>query len=1076
MMKLHSLILFTALGISSLNAQQINDWENHHVLQINREPARASFIGYNKIPGDRSMSLNGTWKFRWTPVPQERITNFYETTFDDSSWKDFPVPANWEVNGYGTPIYVSAGYPFRIDPPRVMSEPKESYTTYKERNPVGQYRRLFTLPDEWKDNGQTFLRFDGVMSAFYVWINGQRIGYSQGSMEPSEFLITPYIRPGNNQIAIEVYRYSDGSYLEDQDFWRMSGIQRDVTLYHTADVRMNDVTIRTIADDGYRDFTLQIDPEFSVYNREKAEDYTLTASLSDKDGKSIASQTVEVAPILNLNHKAALMNEWNPQRGPRKMGRISMLIPNPEQWTAESPNLYTLHFILSDASGKEVERVKQQVGFRSIEIKDGQMLINGKPIRFRGVNRHEHDPRLGRVMTEERMLQDILLMKQANINAVRTSHYPNHPRWYELCDSIGLYVMDEADIEEHGLRGTLASTPDWHAAFMDRAVRMAERDKNHPSIVMWSMGNESGYGPNFAAISAWLRDFDPTRPIHYEGAQGLDGNPDPQTVDVISRFYTRTMDEYLNPGIAEGEDKERAENARWERLLAIARRTNDNRPVMTSEYAHCMGNALGNFKEYWDEIYSNKRMLGGFIWDWVDQGIYKQTKDGKTMVAYGGDFGDTPNLKAFCFNGVVMSDRETTPKYREVKHVYQPIQWKVENGQLTIINRNHHIGTDSYRFLWSLLADGKERQKGELTVPDIAPGDSTRIPLPKLPTVNCQLSTELRLSAILKEKTLWAEAGYEAASEQFCIEEAPLQPKAGKGGKVIVTEAEGKIKVQGKGFTVSWDTEKGNLLSLNYQNQEMLSHSVDGYQAQPVAQAFRAPTDNDKSFGNWLAKDWKNNRLEAPAISYLPPVRSMKDDCFHLSATQTHQYKNGKLTTRLNYTLAGDGSLTVEAVFHPEGELPELPRLGLSFALNGELENFTWYGRGPWENYPDRKTSATAGMWKSTVTDQYVPYPRPQDTGNKEDVRLLTLTNHKKQGIRIEAEGKKFSASALHFTTNDLYQAVHACELTPRKEVILNVDAAVMGLGNSSCGPGVLKKYTFGKGTQSLRFVIKGNE
>ena len=740
-MKLHNILLFiAALSASSLHAQQINDWENNHVLQINREPARAAFIGYNQKPGDRSISLNGTWKFRWTPVPQERIADFYRTDFNDSSWKDFPVPANWEVNGYGTPIYVSAGYPFRIDPPQVMSEPKVSYTTYKERNPVGQYRRNFILPDDWNGSGQTFLRFDGVMSAFYVWINGQRAGYSQGSMEPSEFRITPYLRPGKNQIAIEVYRYSDGSYLEDQDFWRMSGIQRDVTLYHTPDIRMNDVTIRTIADANYRNFTLQADPEFSVYNKERGEGYTLIAELLDKQGKSIASKRVEVAPILNLDHKAALMNEWNPQRGPRKMGRISMQIPNPLQWTAETPNLYTLRFTLSDADRKEVERVTQPVGFRSIEIKDGQMFINGKPIRFRGVNRHEHDPRLGRVMTEERMLQDILLMKQANINAVRTSHYPNHPRWYQLCDSLGLYVMDEADIEEHGLRGTLASTPDWHAAFLDRAVRMAERDKNHPSVVMWSMGNESGYGPNFAAISAWLHDFDPTRPVHYEGAQGLNGEPDPGTVDVISRFYTRTMDEYLNPGIAEGEDKERAENARWERLLAIAQRTNDNRPVMTSEYAHCMGNALGNFKEYWDEIYSNKRMLGGFIWDWVDQGIYKQTADGKTMVAYGGDFGDTPNLKAFCFNGVVMSDRETTPKYWEVKHVYQTVQLTMDNGQLTIINRNHHIGTNDYRFLWSLIVDGKERQKGELTVPNIAPGDSTRIPLPPLSIVNCQLN------------------------------------------------------------------------------------------------------------------------------------------------------------------------------------------------------------------------------------------------------------------------------------------------------------------------------------------------
>lgn len=336
-------------------------------------------------------------------------------------------------------------------------------------------------------------------------------------------------------------------------------------------------------------------------------------------------------------------------------------------------------------------------------------------------------------MSEERMLQDILLMKQANINAVRTSHYPNVSRWYELCDSLGLYVMDEADIEEHGLRGTLASTPDWHAAFMDRAVRMAERDKNYPSIVMWSMGNESGYGPNFAAISAWLHDFDPTRPVHYEGAQGVDGEPDPKTVDVISRFYTRVKQEYLNPGIAEGEDKERAENARWERLLEIAERTNDDRPVMTSEYAHSMGNALGNFKEYWDEIYSNPRMLGGFIWDWVDQGIYKELPDGRIMVAYGGDFGDKPNLKAFCFNGLLMSDRETTPKYWEVKKVYAPVQLAVNNGQLIITNRNHHIDLSQYRCLWTLSIDGKQKEQGEIALPEIAPGKSEAVALPVFP-------------------------------------------------------------------------------------------------------------------------------------------------------------------------------------------------------------------------------------------------------------------------------------------------------------------------------------------------------
>lgn len=694
-MKIYTLLFGLLLPIQP-SAQTVHDWENHHVLQINREPARAAFTPFHAQKGDCSICLDGTWKFRWTPVPDERIVEFYQTDFNDKDWVGFPVPANWEVNGYGTPIYVSAGYPFKIDPPRVMGEPKVDYTTYKERNPVGQYRRSFQLPAGWEARGQTFLRFEGVMSAFYVWINGERVGYSQGSMEPSEFNITNYLHAGENQIALEVYRYSDGSYLEDQDFWRFGGIHRSIHLLHTPDIRIRDYAVRTLpVSTDYQDFILQIDPQFSVYRGMTGKGTTLQGVLKDASGREIATLKGDVEDILDLEHKAGRMNEWYPQRGPRKLGRMSATIKSPKRWTAETPYLYKLHLTLLTAEGEVIEQVEQSVGFRSVEIRNGQLLVNGAPVRFRGVNRHEHDPRTARVMSEERMLQDILLMKQANINAVRTSHYPNVSRWYELCDSLGLYVMDEADIEEHGLRGILASTPDWHAAFLDRAVRMAERDKNHPSIVMWSMGNESGYGPNFAAISAWLHDFDPTRPVHYEGAQGAGGEPDPKTVDVISRFYTRVKQEYLNPGIAEGEDKERAENARWERLLEIAERTNDNRPVMTSEYAHSMGNALGNFKEYWDEIYSNPRMLGGFIWDWVDQGIYKTLPDGRIMVAYGGDFGDKPNLKAFCFNGLLMSDRETTPKYWEVKKVYSPVELRVvsvNNRKISFANGPRFIG------------------------------------------------------------------------------------------------------------------------------------------------------------------------------------------------------------------------------------------------------------------------------------------------------------------------------------------------------------------------------------------------
>lgn len=1069
-------------------SQSANDWENHHVLHINREPARAAFIPFTERKGDCSMSLDGTWKFRWTPVPDERVMDFYQTDFDDKDWTHFPVPANWEVNGYGTPIYVSAGYPFKIDPPRVMGEPKTDYTTYKERNPVGQYRRTFVLPVGWEAQGQTFLRFEGVMSAFYVWINGERVGYSQGSMEPSEFNITKYLQTGENQIALEVYRYSDGSYLEDQDFWRFGGIHRSVHLIHTPDIRMRDYAIRTLpASVGNdHDFMLRIDPQFSVYRTLTGKGHTIQAALKDAAGKEVVTLKGDVEDILDLEHKASRMNEWYPQRGPRKTGRLSAILKSPNRWTAETPYLYKLRLTLQSPEGEVIEQIEQSIGFRTAEIKNGQLLINGNPVRLRGVNRHEHDPRTARVMSEKRMLQDILLMKQANVNAVRTSHYPNVSRWYELCDSLGLYVMDEADIEEHGLRGTLASTPDWHAAFMDRAVRMAERDKNHPSIVMWSMGNESGYGPNFAAISAWLHDFDPTRPVHYEGAQGVDGEPDPKTVDVISRFYTRVKQEYLNPGIAEGEDKERAENARWERLLEIAERTNDHRPVMTSEYAHAMGNALGNFKEYWDEIYSHPRMLGGFIWDWVDQGIYKTLPDGRTMVAYGGDFGDKPNLKAFCFNGLLMSDRETTPKYWEVKKVYSPLKLEMENGALKVTNRNHHIDLSPYRCLFTLLVDGKEKERGELTLPEVAPGETATITLPDLHSLS-QANTlgkkstskkatpdyQLKVSIILKSDALWAKAGHEIAWEQFCLKEGELTSSQTKNTSPLqIQDEKNSLSVNGRNFSAAWDKTSGALTSLVYNGKNLLAHPSD-FATQPITQAFRAPTDNDKSFGNWLAKDWKLHGMNAPQVSLESIKHETRADGAAIILVRTsNQYQKGAVRTDYVYTVLSDGTIDLKTTFLPQGELPELPRLGIAFCLSSTYNTFSWYGRGPQDNYPDRKTATAIGLWKGTVAQQYVHYPRPQDSGNKEDVRYLLLTDKQNKGIRIDAVENTFSASALHYTAQYLYNESHDCHLKPRPEVILSLDAAVLGLGNSSCGPGVLKKYAIEKKEHILHIRI----
>jgi len=1052
-----SLFLLSAPTVSQVvKADNFShDWENHHVLHINRLPARAAFVPYRQKVGDSSYSLNGEWKFRWTPVPDERVFDFYRTEFDDSGWEDFLVPSNWENRGYGTPIYVSAGYPFRIDPPRVMGTPKEDYTTYKERNPVGQYRRTFTLPAHWEGDGEVLLRFDGVMSAFYVWINGEKVGYSQGSMEASEFNVTRYLQKGQNQIALEVYRYSDGSYLEDQDFWRFGGIHRDITLIHTHKVAFRDYTVRTLpAKPGcYDDFILQVDPAFVVRQGELGVGYRAKAELKDMqgnvvemtdlEGRQVSGLEVDVPEVLDLEHKASRMNLWYPQRGPRRMGRMQAIVKSPHRWTAETPNLYKLHLTLMNEKGEVVQQIEQRVGFRIVEIKNGQMLVNGAPIRFRGVNRHEHHPVNARVMDEQTMLQDILLMKQANINAVRTSHYPNVTRWYELCDSIGLYVMDEADIEEHGLRGTLASTPDWHAAFMDRAVRMAERDKNYASVVMWSMGNESGYGPNFAAISAWLHDFDPTRPVHYEGAQGVDGAPDPVTVDVISRFYTRLKQDYLNPGIPEGEDKERAENARWERLLEIAERDNDNRPVMTSEYAHSMGNALGNFQEYWNEIYSHPRMLGGFIWDWVDQGIYKQLPDGRTMVAYGGDFGDKPNLKAFCFNGIVRSGRETTPKYWEVKQVYSPISLELIRGKvekevlkgsrLTVTNRHYHVGLENYRCLYTLLKNGRSARQGEIILPEVAPGQATDVALPDF-RIDTEADVRLHVRLVLRKDRLWAKAGHEVAAFRFALNEAMMAM-----------------------------TDRRPLKPLAI--GESPRHDVLGMLSGLRMQAFRAPTDNDKSFGNWLAKDWKNHRLNAPVVENIVPLRdTMRADGIpHQYKVEKYCYEKGAIVVTTDYLTYTDGTVDIEQNYRFEGELPELPRLGLNFMLGEQYGNISWYGRGPIESYPDRKEATYIGRWESTLEEQYTPYPRPQDGGNHEEVTDLRLTDHRGHGIRISAIDTPFSFSALPYTAEDLAGATHDCELVPRKQVVVSIDAAVLGLGNSSCGPGVLKKYVIEK-------------
>ena len=910
------------------------DWEDQHVLQRYRMPARASFTPYLENPTDRTLSLNGKWSFRWSPTPEGRIEGFERPDYSpDETWTEIDVPATWETSGYGTPIYVSAGYPFRIDPPRVTSVPRKDWTTYTERNPTGQYRTTFRLPAQWTgDGGSTTIRFEGVSSAFYVWIDGRLAGYSQGSFEPAEFAVDVDDNE-EHTLAVEVYKYCDGSYLEDQDFWRLAGIHRDVCLYHTPALHISDIRVQTLPSDGYDTWQLVIDPEVATTSAsETGAGYTLLATLTDSQGDTLTTLDCDAESVLDASHKAATMNTWFPQRGPRLWGRMSASIDKPRLWSADSPYLYTLNVKLTDPNGLIIQQTDLKVGFRCVETRDGKLLVNGQSVKLQGVNRHEHDPLLGRVMTEERMLQDIRLIKAAGLNAVRTSHYPNTPRWYELCDSLGLYVMDEANIESHGLRGTLASDPEWAAAFLDRTVRMAERDKNHPCILFWSLGNESGYGPNFAACAAWLKEFDNTRLIHYEGAQRgrrINGttsdrmpffqDADPSSVDITSRFYTRVMADYYNPGMPDDSQEERAENARWERLVELAEK--EKRPIIAAEYAHAMGNAMGNFDRYWDEIRSHDNLIGGFIWDWCDQGIFTNRagrmlpydpQSGAPRVAYGGDFGDKPNLKAFCLNGIVMADRTLTPKYNMVKAVMT----------------RQYPADKAYRKMPSIRKTQRDRQQ------------------------------DLYKILLLMEPRF-----------------------------------------------------------------------------------FRAPTDNDKGFGNWIAKEWKTRR----------PTDDPMDDISDRIEVLTDIKKNA------------DGTIDVTQRYRALGKLPTLARLGFELLVPKEFCHIQWYGLGPDETYPDRTAGTSMGIWTSTINSQYTHYPRPQDGGNHLRTRILTLTDAECHGIRIEDlsdHDEGFIFQALPYSEMQLRNTTHDCDLRKEEDIVLNLDCALLGIGNGSCGPGVLREYT----------------
>lgn len=1071
------LIVLMLLGIGtgcvqvdkSAASANIPDWENQHVIQKNRLPARATFVPYPDEATARHcdpeispyrLSLNGGWKFRWSPCPQERPADFYQPAYNAAGWDTIPVPSNWQMHGYDIPIYTSSQYPFKVDPPRVTGAPDKDWTTYRYRNPVGSYRRAFRLPESWSGK-RIFLHFAGVESAFYVWINGLQAGYSQGSMTPAEFEITPYLCKGENSIAVEVYRFSDGSYLEDQDMWRFSGIYRDVFLYCTAQTRIADFFVRTEMDAICQNAKILIKPKLDQSGDQVVTGWTVQAQLYDPAGKSVWSSPLSrnAEEILNPNFAEKILNERTPQRGPAQFEWLCGSVDNPQKWTAETPWLYTLVLSLKDNRQETVEAVSCRVGFRKVHIQGGRLMINGRPIRLYGVNRHEHDPVCGRAVPLERMVQDIVLMKQFNINAVRTSHYPNDPRWYDLCDRYGIYIMDEANIETHGVRGALANDPDWQTAFLDRGIRMVQRDKNHPSVIIWSLGNESGYGPNFAALSAWIRQFDPTRPIHYEGAQGTaeDTNDprDPKSVDFISRMYPRVQALYNSEP-----------DRRWPKLLQMAQDSRDQRPVLMCEYAHAMGNAVGNLKEYWDEIYSNPRMVGGFIWDWADQGLYKQTEDGRPYIAYGGDFGDKPNSKDFCLNGLLFSDRSLTPKIWEVKKVYQPVRIEPvfdKKDRVRVTNLYGFANLIELEPRWAIWKNGIPIQSGRLEPINLPSGEQIELTIP-FASIEAEPPGEyrLRLSFHLLQRTIWAPAGHEIAWQQILLrEDTPTghEIDAKTLPELTLSEVGDTVNIVGLNFSAVFSQSAGTLISLIYNGKEMLAQRTDGPPG-PILQIWRAITNNDKAFGQGRARDWRQAGLDKL-------TRSVKH--FRLNRLSPNQIQIETLADsvapagagfhhRTTWIIRGDGSLDAYNRFEPFGSLPTLPRIGVVLRIARPYDALAWYGCGPHENYVDRRQAADVGVWSASVKDQYIPYPRPQETGAKTEVRWLSLTDADGDGLLVVSK-KPLTFSALHYTAADLDQASHTTELKPREEVILSLDAKHSGLGNGSCGPGVLPCY-----------------
>lgn len=1039
-MRLLSKLFVAALGtVSTTAAYAVNDWENPEVYAVGREIPRATSIPYSSVDGALSMnyadspwfrSLNGQWKFNWVAKPADRPQDFYRNDYDVSAWDDITVPSNWEMQGYGVPIYTNVVYPYPSNIPNIPHND----------NPVGSYKRTFNIPADWNGR-QIFLHFGGSTSGMYVWVNGEKVGYVQSVKNPAEFNITKFVHPGENQIACEVYRWTDGSYLEDQDFWRLSGIERDVYLYSTADIRIRDFFANADLDKAYKNGLLDVAVDVQNYT-DKAQKVTVGIQLYDNAGKEVAKAAKRIDPTVGNTDV-----------------NLSAKVANVKKWDAENPNLYKLVVTIKGAAGKLIEATSANVGFRKIEIKDAQLLVNGKAVEIHGVDLHEHHQTNGHTVDLQTMMDDISMMKKNNINAVRTSHYPQTPLWYDLCDRYGIYLVDEANIESHGLGYVGQSNfveatnptydPKWKDAMLDRHISLVERDKNHPSVIIWSLGNECADGPHFVNGYNWIKQRDNTRPVQYERA-GHEAH-----TDIICPMYPPMsyMKEY-------------------------AAKTDADRPFIMCEYAHAMGNSSGNFQEYFDIIRSSKQMQGGFIWDWVDQGFLTTDENGKQYWAYGGDFGamNYPNDNNFCINGLVNPDRTPHPGLSEVKKVYQDIRFSASDLQKgEIVVENHFLSTnlDKYKFKWVLKENGKEVAEGWLPKLSVAPETNKTVKL-DLPAYDKDHNEYyLDIYAYTTQATDVVPAGHEVAREQWAL------PSKSYFDKSVADKVAGKVTVKEEKGRITICTANGVEVTIGSNNGEIMNYTAAGKQliaSGGVPSFWRAPNDND--FGEnaqTRLNIWRNAGMNKKVKSF-----NVKEENGSAVVAIVFSLPDVNTDYNLTYTVQPDGSIMINADWNTDRtDLPEMMRFGMSFVLPGEFNDFSWYGRGPLENYSDRNTATFMGEYSGKVSDQFYPYIRPQENGNKTDVRWATLTNSNGAGLRIEG-AQPLNVTALDVQISDLdpgtskHQQHNSDVHHSGWRTYLNVDLVQRGLGgDNSWGARPHEPYQLKEKAYSYTFTLE---